>query len=107
MRRRVVIIASIGLTLPAGETVLTDDRAAAIGREVMNLDGFPEPAWKVMNDDRTKAPDGRPDRSLTRNTIDPNQGFVSFHRDDSPTPQRLVNIELRDEEITAQGTPEK
>ena len=132
MRRRLVIIASICLTLivvgvggillainraidsrsgpvhrfavPAGETFLTDDRAAAIGREVMNRDGFPESAWKLMNDDRTKAPDGRPDRFLTRNTINPNQGSVYFHCDDSATPQRFVNIELRDGEITARGT---
>ena len=130
--RRLVIIASICLTLvlvgvggillainravdsrsgpvhrfavPAGETFLTDDRAAAIGREVMNRDGFPETTWKLMNDDRTKAPDGRPDRFLTRNTINPNQGSVYFHCNNSPTPQRFVNIELRDGEITAQGT---
>jgi hypothetical protein len=132
MRRRLLIIASAGLALivvgvggilfainraidsrsgpvhrflvPAGEAFLTDDRAATIGREVMNRDGFPEHAWKLMTDDRTKAPDGRPDQFLTRNTINPNRGYVYFRCDNSPTPQRLVNIELRDGEFTAQGT---
>ena len=89
---------------PAGETFLTDDRAAAIGREVMNRDGFPESEWKLMTDDRTKAPDGRPDQFLTRNTINPNQGYVYFHCNDSPTPQRFIQVELRDGEITAQGS---
>jgi hypothetical protein len=132
MRRRPLIIATICLTLivvgvggilfainraidsrsgpvhrfsvPAGETFLTDDRAATIGREVMNRDGFPESAWKLMTDDRTKAPDGRPDQFLTRNTINPNQGYVYFHCDNSPTPQRFIQIKLRDGEITAQGS---
>ena len=90
--------------LPAGETFLTDDRAAAIGREVMNRDGFPESEWRLMNDDRTKAPDGRPDQFLTRNTINPSEGSVYFYNANSPTPQRFVNIELRDGTITAQGT---
>ena len=89
---------------PAGETFLTDDRAAAIGREVMNRDGFPESEWKLMTDDRTKAPDGRPDQFLTRDTINPNQGYVYFRCDDSPTPQRFIQVELRDGEITAQGS---
>ncbi len=90
--------------IPSGETFLTDDRAAVIGREVMNRDGFPESAWKLMTDDRAKAPDGRPDQFLTRNPSNPNEGFVYFHCDNSPTPQRFVNIELREGEITAQGT---
>jgi hypothetical protein len=132
MRRRLVIITSISLALivvgvggilfainraidsrsgpvhrfpvAAGETFLTDDRAATIGREVMKRDGFPESAWKLMTDDRTKAPDGRPDQFLTRNTINPNQGSVYFHCDNSAAPQRFVNIELRDGQIMAQGT---
>ena len=57
-----------------------------------------------MSDDRTTAPDGRPDRFLTRNTSDANQGYVYFHCDNSPTPQRIVQIELRGAEIIAQGT---
>jgi hypothetical protein len=132
MRRRLLILASIVLTVvvvgvggilfainraidarsgpvhhfpvPAGETVLTDARAATIGRDLMNRDGFPESAWKLMTDDRTKAPDGRPDQFLTRNTINSNQGYVYFYCENSPTPQRFVNIGFRDGQITAQGT---
>jgi hypothetical protein len=89
--------------VPAGETFLTDHRAVAVGREVMNRDGFPESAWRLMTDDRTKAPDGRPDQFLTRNTIDPNQGSVFFYCADSPTPARYVNVAVRNREITAQG----
>jgi hypothetical protein len=132
MRRRVFIIAGVVLALvgagvggillaidhainsrsgpvhrfpiEAGETFLADDRAAAIGREVMNRDGFPESAWKLMNDDRSKAPDGRPDQFLLRNGTNADHGVVWFHCDSSPTPERYVNIELRDGEIKAQGT---
>jgi hypothetical protein len=57
-----------------------------------------------MSDNRRKDPDGRPNRFLARNTINPNQGSVYFHCENSPTPQRSVNIELRDGEVTAQGT---
>src|SRR5678815_4254583 len=106
MRRRLLIIASMFLTLviigvggalfainraiesrngpihrfpfPARETFLTDDRAAAIGREVMNRDGYTESTWRMLEDDRSKAPDGRPDRFFLRNILDPNQGVVSF-----------------------------
>ena len=84
-----------------GETFLTDERAAAIGREVMNRDGFPEAEWKLASDDRSKAPNGRPDQFLTRNTIDPNQGYVSFYSGNSA---RFVSVELRDGTITAAGS---
>ena len=132
MRRRLLIIASVFLILvaigiggalfainravesrngpihrfpfPAEETFLTDDRAAAIGREVMNRDRYPESAWRMRQDDRSKAPDGRSDRFFLRNTLDPDQGVVSFFCDQSPTPTRYVNIEVRNGEVTAQGT---
>jgi len=90
--------------VPAGETFLTDERAAAIGRDVMELDGYPKSTWTLMTDDRTKAPDGRPDQYLTRNSINANRGFVYFYSASSPTPQRFVNIELRNGEITGQGS---
>jgi hypothetical protein len=70
----------------------------------MNQDGFPESGWRMMEDDRSKAPDGRPDRFFLRNTIDPNQGVVSFYCEKSQTPTRYVNIEMKNGEVTAQGT---
>jgi hypothetical protein len=88
---------------PAGESFLTDERAVVIAREVMKRDRFPESAWKLMEDDRTKAPDGRPDRYLTRNLNDPNDGMIYFHCDNSPTPQRFVHLEFRNGEIAARG----
>jgi hypothetical protein len=90
--------------VPSSETFLTDDRAAMVGREVMNLDGFSKSDWKLMNVDGTKAPDGRPDQYLSRNSINPNQGELSFNCPHSSTPQRFVNVELRDGQITAQGS---
>ena len=90
--------------VPAGESFLTDDRAAVVAREVMNRDGYPEAAWKLLGDDRTKAPDGRPDRNMARNGINPNRGFVSFYSANSRPHQRFVSIEIHDGEITAQGT---
>jgi hypothetical protein len=87
----------------AGESFLTDERAVVIAREVMKRDGFPESAWKLMEDDRTKAPDGRPDRYLTRNLNVPNDWMIYFHCDNSPTQQRFVHLEFRNGEITARG----
>jgi hypothetical protein len=131
MRRRVIIIAGIVLALAAlsvggmlyainrgmnarlgpvhrysaaaGEQFLTEEHAVVIAREVMNRDGFPESAWKLMEDDRSKAPDGRPDRYMVRNVDDPNRAMIYFHCDNSPTPQRFVHLEFRNGQITAQG----
>ena len=89
--------------IPAGETFLTDDRAAAIGREVMNRDGFAESDWELMTDDRSKAPDGRRDPSTTFRTGGAHQVSVRFHCPTSPTPIRYVNVEWREDEITARG----
>ena len=88
---------------PAEEQFLTDDRAVVIAREVMKRDGFPESAWKLMQDDRSTAPNGRPDLYLVRNAHDPNGGMIYFHCDNSPPPQRFVHLELRNGEITARG----
>jgi len=91
-------------SVPASESFLTDERAAAVAREVMNRDGYPEAGWKLMEYDHTKAADGRPDRNMTRNSVNPNRGTVYFYSANSPTPQRFVGIELQDGKITAQGT---
>ena len=88
---------------PAGEQFLTDDRAVVIAREVMRRDGFPESAWKLIQDDRSQAPNGRADVYLVRKPNDPNGGMIYFHCDNSPMPQRFVHVELRDGEITARG----
>ncbi len=87
----------------AGESFLSDERAVEIAREVMKRDRLPESAWKLMEDDRTKAPDGRPDRYLSRNLDDPNIGMIAFYSDHSQTPTRYVNLEFRNGEITARG----
>jgi hypothetical protein len=91
-------------TVPKEETFLTDDRAASVAREVMNRDGLPESAWELMKDNRTRSPDDRPDQYLTRGTINSNQGSVHFYCANAPRPQRYVNVELRNGEITAQGS---
>jgi hypothetical protein len=87
----------------AGEAYLTEERAVVIAREVMNRDGFPESAWKLMDGDGSKAPNGRPDRFLFRYVDDPNHVMIYFHGDNSPTPQRFVHLEFRNAEITARG----
>lgn len=86
-----------------GETFLTDDRAAAVAREAMARDGYAAASWRAIEDDRSKAPDGRPDRFFARNAIDPARGVVDFHFVDDPRRQRSVAVEMRDGEITAQG----
>ena len=90
-------------TASGGDTFLTEEHAIAIARDVMNRDGFPESAWRMMEDDRSKAPDGRPDRYVVRNDDNPNRGMIYFHCDSSPTPQRFVHVEFRGDQIEAQG----
>jgi hypothetical protein len=87
-----------------GETFLAEDRAITITREVMSRDGLVESRWMIVPDDRSKAPDGRPDRYLFRNGQNLNRGMIHFHLDGARMSDRLVTIEWGNGEITAQGT---
>ncbi|HUB27758.1 MAG TPA: hypothetical protein VL992_20205 [Tepidisphaeraceae bacterium] len=91
--------------IPSGEKFLTDKTAESISRQVMKQDGFSASDWTLVTDERTWAPDGEADHYLVRNT-DPNQGFVGFYCASAPVGrpnQRLINLQLSNGQITAQG----
>lgn len=88
----------------ADPALLTDEEAGRLAREVMTRDGYPEAAWRMMEDDRSKAPDGRPDRFLCRNADNPNHGVVAIHCEEPPGGARFVRLEMSNGEVTGQGT---
>jgi hypothetical protein len=70
-------------------------------RQSLLLDGYDVSVWRASDDDRTKAPDGTPDRYLVRNALDPNSGWIGF-RDTSgsdPNGQRIVTVELKSNRV--------
>ena len=80
---------------------LPDAVALEKARESLARDGYDVSVWRPSEDDRTKAPDGTPDRYLVRNAIDPNSGWIGF-RDTSASdlnPQRIVDVELKGERL--------
>src|SRR5688572_233180 len=58
--------------LPEEPKFLTEELAMERARETLALDGLDAAAWQPVPDDRSKAPDGRTDQFLSRNTITPN-----------------------------------
>lgn len=60
---------------------LTEDDALAIANSAMEAAGYPTDQWLVVPDDRTQAPDGRPDGYFVRNSIDPHRGTFMFRND--------------------------
>lgn len=79
---------------------LADEAALEKALMAMSLDGLDPAEWKPLEDGRTRAPDGRRDRHLVRNTRDPNRGFIQFARSDRAS--RMVFIELHDGRIECQ-----
>jgi len=70
-------------------------------RQSLALDGYDVSAWRASDDDRTKPPDGTPDRFLVRNAIDPSSGWILF-RDTSgkdQNPDRIVTVELKGDQV--------
>lgn len=79
---------------------LTDETALEVACSAMSLDGLDMAEWKPQEDDRTKAPDGTPDRHLVRSTFDPNRGLHSVRARRSS--YRIVVIELHEGRIECQ-----
>ena len=79
--------------LPAGRATLVNEEASRLAREVMHRDGYPAPAWRMVDDDRRTSAHAR------------NGLFAfAFWCEDSPTPNRYVRIEVRGGEVVGQGT---
>lgn len=74
---------------------LTETMALEKARESLQLDGFDPTEWDAVKDDRTKAPDGRPDEYFLRNTLNPNEGSIQFVRRDRRAVRSVV-LELHD-----------
>jgi hypothetical protein len=93
---------------------LSDETALAKAREALARDGLDVARWRPIEDDRSKAPDGTPDRHLVRNTLDPNHGSILFVYVPPTTaegtaaaapprnPSRIVNVELADGRVRCQ-----
>jgi hypothetical protein len=56
------------------------------------------------NDNASKAPNGMRDEFLSRNTINPNEGNIYFRNEEARLNERIVNFELKNGKIIAQGT---
>jgi hypothetical protein len=78
---------------------LTEELAIAKARETLTRDGLDIAAWQPVPDDRTKAPDGRTDEFLSRNTITPNHGSIMFT---NGTGTRFVSVELDGRRLVCQ-----
>ena len=90
-------------TLSPDKAFLTDEHAAAIVREVMKRDGFSEADWQMMLDGRTTAPDFSQDRFLVRGSHG-DGGYVMVRISVGPNPLYIVNLSVKEGEITARGT---
>jgi hypothetical protein len=80
---------------------LTEDLAMLKARETLQRDVPDAALWEARPDDRSAAPDGRQDKYLCRNTVNPNQGRIKFR---GPNDQyRYVRIELLADRIVCQS----
>jgi hypothetical protein len=88
--------------LPDRPPFLTEQLAMTKGTETLVLDGFSPMDWKPWADDRTKAPDGQPDRFLLRNTINHNLGTIMYQKDNGQV--RFVSVELVGDRVICQSS---
>lgn len=80
---------------------LTESLALSMALEALDSDGLNSKEWAAQEDDRSKAPDGTPDRYLVRNTLNPNHGTILFVRHDKAL-VRYVRVELHGDVIECQ-----
>lgn len=81
---------------------LTEALALEKARESLALDGLDVSLFEPEKDDRSKAPDGRPDQYLLRNTINDNDGSIMFRSKTDRHLDRTVDIELKENIVTCQ-----
>jgi len=77
---------------------LTEELAMERARDTLTRDGL-DATWQPVPDDRSKAPDGRADQFLSRNTITPNHGSIMFT---NGTGTRFVSVELDGRRVLCQ-----
>lgn len=80
---------------------LTEAIAIAKAQETLRIDGLGQSVWHAVKDGRSKAPDGREDEFLVRNTQNANEGAIQFLSDNNRV--RIVYVELRGNAIHARA----
>jgi hypothetical protein len=85
--------------LPEQPKFLTEELAMERARATLARDGLDPAVWQPVPDDRSKAPDGRTDQFLSRNTITPNHGSIMFT---NSTGTRFVSVELDGRRVVCQ-----
>jgi hypothetical protein len=93
-RRGKVFLFEIG----EGNKILTEELAIAAAANGLKKAGVSSRDWTLCEDGRTKAPDGSVDRYLSRNSIDPNRGFLVYSRSNE-LGNIFVNLELTNRRI--------
>jgi hypothetical protein len=87
--------------LSAETRFLTEELAIEKARETLRLDGLNILEWQVHPDGRTKAPDGRVDQFLGRNSINSNSGTFMFTSGTNGL-VRFVSVELNGKTVVCQ-----
>lgn len=87
--------------LSATPKYLSEDVALAKAIETMAAEGYDMRSWAAALDGRTTSPDGRADRYLARNGINPNRGTIVFRRNmGGQYEERAVAIELSESHLS-------
>ena len=82
---------------------LTEEVALDKARETLRLDGLNDTECQAHPDGRTKAPDGRVDEFMGRNSINSNAGTFMFTCG-ANGPVRFVSVELTGRRVVCQSS---
>ena len=81
---------------------LAEELALSKARETLMRDGLDNAAWHPVPDNRTRAPDGRIDVLVARNTVNSNQ--VTFVFTNGSLSTRFVSVTLEGNKLICQGS---
>jgi hypothetical protein len=82
---------------------LTEELALEKARETLRRDGLDTAHWMPRPDGRTKAPDGRTDQFMGRNSINGNRGVFLFSGGANGL-ERFVSVELHSNLVVCQSS---
>jgi hypothetical protein len=80
---------------------LTEELAATDAEATLAEEGLDRNVWQPVADSRTTAPDGRKDQLLTRNSMNPNHGVITYTNSGSAH-SRIVSVEFDGSQILCQ-----
>jgi hypothetical protein len=81
---------------------LAEELALSKARETLMRDGLDSAAWHPVPDNRTRAPDGRIDAFMARNTVNSNRATFMFTN--SSLSARFVSVTLEGNKLICQGS---